>query len=136
KHIQIIAADDEGLFMGITSLMQIIRQTAIKDETISLSCWEIEDKPYYAWRGLMLDESRHFFGKEKVKSLLDWMAFYKLNKFHWHLTDQTGWRIEIKKYPKLTLIGGIGNYSNPYTLSKYYTQEDIKEIVAYGLERH
>ena len=61
----------------------------------------------------MLDESRHFFGKEKVKQLLDLMAYYKLNKFHWHLTDEPGWRIEIEKYPRLTSVGGKGNWSNP-----------------------
>lgn len=83
----------------------------------------------------MLDESRHFFGKEKVKSLLDWMAFYKLNKFHWHLTDEPGWRVEIKKYPLLTYIGGIGNHSDPDAAPNYYTQEDIREIVKYAAER-
>jgi hexosaminidase len=83
----------------------------------------------------MLDESRHFFGKEKVKQLLDWMAFYKLNKFHWHLTDVDGWRIEIKKYPKLTSIGGVGNKTDSTAEAKYYTQEDLKEVVAYAAER-
>ena len=83
----------------------------------------------------MLDESRHFFGKEKVKSLLDWMAFYKLNKFHWHLTDTPGWRVEIKKYPLLTYIGGIGNHSDPNAAPTYYTQEDIREVVKYAAER-
>jgi hexosaminidase len=84
----------------------------------------------------MLDESRYFFGKEKVKSILDWMAFYKLNRFHWHLTDEPGWRIEIKKYPMLSLVGGIGNHANPFAPAKFYTQEDIKEIVNYATERH
>jgi hexosaminidase len=83
----------------------------------------------------MLDESRHFFGKEKVKFLLDWMAFYKLNRFHWHLTDEPGWRLEIKNYPRLSLVGGIGNYLDSTATAQYYTQEDIKEIVAYAAER-
>ncbi|MGI6572237.1 MAG: family 20 glycosylhydrolase [Fermentimonas sp.] len=73
--------------------------------------------------------------KEKEKSLLDWMAFYKLNKFHWHLTDEPGWRVEIKKYPLLTYIGGIGNQTNPDAAPNYYTQEDIREIVKYAAER-
>ncbi len=83
----------------------------------------------------MLDESRHFFGKEKVKSIIDWMAYYKLNRFHWHLTDQNGWRLEIKKYPLLTLVGGIGNYTNKFAKAAYYTQDDIKEVVAYAAAR-
>src|SRR5690606_19031477 len=98
-------------------------------------CWNIEDAPKYSWRGILLDESRHFFGKETVKSMLDWMAYYKLNHLHWHLTDAPGWRMEIKQYPKLTLVGGIGDYSNPLKPAQYYTQEDIKEIVRYAAER-
>lgn len=89
-------------------------------------------KPCYQWRGLMLDESRHFFGKEKVKQLLDIMAELRLNVFHWHLTDEPGWRIEIKAYPKLTTIGGKGNWHDPNAPAAFYTQEDIKEIVKYA----
>ncbi|MFW5835471.1 MAG: beta-N-acetylhexosaminidase [bacterium] len=96
---------------------------------------EIREDPEYGWRGIMLDESRHFFGKDKVKSILDWMVYYKLNRFHWHLTDSPGWRIEIKKYSKLGHVGGIGNHTDPYMPAQFYTQEDIKEIVAYAKER-
>ncbi|MFP4367730.1 MAG: family 20 glycosylhydrolase, partial [Bacteroidales bacterium] len=96
---------------------------------------EIREDPEYGWRGIMLDESRHFFGKDKVKSILDWMVYYKLNRFHWHLTDSPGWRIEIKKYPKLGHVGGIGNHTDPFTPAEFYTQEDIKEIIAYAKER-
>ncbi|WP_017257314.1 beta-N-acetylhexosaminidase [Pedobacter arcticus] len=134
--IKIIANSDEGLFEGAVSLLQIIKQVELKNNALKLACWNISDAPFYKWRGLMLDESRHFFGKAKVKQILDWMAFYKLNKFHWHLTDQTGWRIEIKKYPKLTLIGGIGNYSDSLATAQFYTQEDIKEIVSYASARY
>lgn len=84
----------------------------------------------------MLDESRQFFGKEEVKKLLDEMAFYKLNRFHWHLTDQPGWRIEIKQYPRLALVGGIGNYHDSIAPAQYYTQQDISEIVAYAAALH
>src|SRR5687768_17077897 len=83
----------------------------------------------------MLDESRHFFGKETVKMLLDQMALYKLNKFHWHLTDAPGWRIEIKQYPRLTLVGGIGNSTDSLAPASYYTQDEIAEIVAYASAR-
>ncbi|MEC3880784.1 beta-N-acetylhexosaminidase [Parapedobacter sp. 10938] len=136
QQIHITSSDDEGLFLGVMSLMQIVRQTDRKGDALHLACWDIEDKAYFEWRGVMLDESRHFFGKETVKRILDWMAFYKLNRFHWHLTDQPGWRIEIKQYPRLTLVGGIGNHSDPLSTAAYYTQEDIKEIVAYATERH
>lgn len=129
--IAIKSATEEGIFNGIVSLLQLI-EFASSD---SIPCWNIKDYPKHEWRGVMLDESRHFFGKEKVKSLLDWMAFYKLNRFHWHLTDDPGWRIEIKKYPLLTYIGGIGNDTDPDAAPKYYTREDIKEIVTYAAEK-
>lgn len=135
KEIVISAADDEGVFNGISSLIQLVASKKVVNGSVNLPAWQIDDKPLYQWRGLMLDESRHFFGKEKVKLLLDWMAFYKLNKFHWHLTDEPGWRLEIKKYPLLTLVGGIGNHTNPNASSNYYTQEDVKEIVRYAAER-
>lgn len=135
RGIKIVSGDKEGIFRGLVSLMQLIRSGDKKDGSVAVSCWNIEDAPAYGWRGLMLDESRHFFGKEKVKSILDWMGFYKLNRFHWHLTDQPGWRIEIKKYPRLALAGGIGNHSDPYAPASYYTQADITEIVTYAAER-
>ncbi len=134
--IAIKATNEEGFFLGTISLLQMIRNTPVQHKKIMLSCWDIIDSPLYSWRGFMLDESRHFFGKEKVKELLDWMAFYKLNKFHWHLTDQPGWRLEIKQYSRLTSVGGIGNYSDALAPTKYYNQEDIKEIVRYATERH
>ena len=136
NKIEIKATQPEGLFAGISSLLQLVRQQSVNKKVVALASWEIEDEPVYAWRGLMLDESRHFFGKEKVKQLLDWMAFYKLNKFHWHFTDQPGWRIEIKAFPKLTLVGGIGSHSDSLAKAQYYTQEDIKEIVAYAAQRY
>lgn len=136
NKIEIKAAHVKGLFAGVSSLMQLIRQQKMNGKTIGLAGWNIYDQPRYAWRGLMLDESRHFFGMQKVKQLLDWMAFYKLNKFHWHLTDQQGWRIEIKAYPKLTLIGGVGNQTDSLAKAQYYTQEEIKEIVRYAAERY
>lgn len=132
----ITAFSEQGLFYGVISLLQMIRKATVKQYSLNLDCWNIQDHPRYSWRGIMLDESRHFFGKEKVKSLLEWMAFYKLNRFHWHLTDQQGWRFEIKRYPKLTLIGGIGNEGDTIAPAKYYTQEEIGEIVQYANERH
>lgn len=134
-RITIKAHSEEGAFYGAVSLLQMINNAEKTEKGIRLPCLNIKDLPEYQWRGLMLDESRHFFGKKKVKSILDWMAYYKLNKFHWHLTDEPGWRIEIQQNPKLGLIGGIGNYTNPYTKPRFYSQEDIKYIVAYARER-
>ena len=88
-------------------------------------CVEIEDAPAYSWRGILLDDCRHFFGKETVKRQLDLMAQHKLNRFHWHLTEDQGWRLDIPGYPELVKYG-------PY----YYTEADIREIVAYAAERH
>ncbi len=106
---------------------------------------EISDKPMYGWRGVSLDESRHFFGKEYVKKLIDELFRLKMNVFHWHLTDDAGWRIEIKKYPLLTEIGSKRAYTQigGWGVAKkdntphggYYTQEDIKEIVEYAAQR-
>lgn len=108
-------------------------------------CCEIEDEPRFKWRGLHLDESRHFFGKDTVKVYLDRMFSEKLNVFHWHLTDDAGWRIEIKKYPLLTEIGSKRKYSqiggweslkcDDKEHSGFYTQEDIRELVSYAKER-
>ncbi|WP_316835267.1 beta-N-acetylhexosaminidase [Pedobacter nutrimenti] len=135
NQIVIQASSEKGLFYGVVSFLQILRTAKIKHGIAEISGCKIADAPAYAWRGLMLDESRHFFGKEKVKEILDWMAFYKLNRLHWHLTDEPAWRLEIKKYPNLSLIGGIGNYLNENAPAKYYSQEDIKEIIAYAAER-
>jgi hexosaminidase len=129
--IQLSSSSACGLFHAKEALLQLARFGKGK-----LRCCTINDAPTYQWRGFMLDESRHFFGKEKVKQYLDIMASLRLNVFHWHLTDEPGWRIEIKKYPKLTQTGAVGNYHNPRAAAAFYTQEDIKEIVAYAAERH
>jgi hexosaminidase len=135
KEILIEAADNHGIFNGATSVIQMVRLCESGNGKISLECWDIEDEPKYEWRGIMLDESRHFFGVSKVKQLIDWMALFKFNRFHWHLTDQPGWRVEIKQYPLLATIGGIGNHTDPFSAAKFYTQEDIKEVVQYAQER-
>lgn len=126
----ISAPDEEGAFYGAISFLQLA------DGKRTVAGWNIQDKPAWEWRGFMLDESRHFFGKAVVKRLLEQMAYYKLNRFHWHLTDEPGWRIEIKQYPRLTLFGGVGNMSDSLAPARYYSQEDIREIVAFAAERH
>jgi hexosaminidase len=134
--ILIEAADNAGIFYGAVSLLQLIEAAGVRDGKAQVPGCRILDSPRYSWRGLMLDESRHFFGKKVVEELLNEMAFYKLNRFHWHLTDEPGWRIEIKKYPRLALVGGKGNYTDSLAAPAYYTQDDIREIVAYAAVRH
>ena len=119
-----------GMFYAGQSLIQLI------DADGKLPCMDISDKPQFEWRGVMLDESRHFFGKETVKQMLDIMARLKMNRFHWHLTDEPGWRIEIKQYPKLTEIGAEGNWDNRNAPRTFYTQDEIREIVKYADDRH
>lgn len=131
NKITVKAQNDDGIFNGVVSLIQLLTSS----DSQKVQCWNIEDSPAYDWRGFMLDESRHFYGKEKVKQLLDYMAFYKLNKFHWHLTDEPGWRIEIKNYPLLAYTGGVGNHTDNNAPPTYYTQEEINEIVLYAAER-
>lgn len=134
EAVTVQASTDAGLFYGLQSVLQLAVAAPLASG-MQISCGTIHDQPHFGWRGLMLDESRYFFGKEKVKQLLDWMAFYKLNRFHWHLTDEPGWRIEILKYPKLTSVGGIGNYIDSKAPVAFYTQAEVKEIVQYAAER-
>ncbi|MEO8821788.1 MAG: family 20 glycosylhydrolase [Ginsengibacter sp.] len=117
-------------------MLQLLKQAPVSKAGTAMNCWNIRDSTKYKWRGLLLDESRHFFGKKTVKLILDWMAFYKLNRFHWHLTDEQGWRLQIKQYPRLSSIGGNGNRSNPNAPAAYYTDADIEEIVQYAAARY
>jgi len=132
EQIKITASNPRGVFYG---LMTVWQQLSLS-QSLEIPCGQIIDAPRFEYRGFMLDESRHFFGKEKVMQLLDIMSSFKLNTFHWHLTDAPGWRIEIKALPKLGTVGGIGNESNPNGSVQFYTQEEIAEIVAYAAERH
>lgn len=124
----ITAPDAAGLFYGLQSLAQLAEHTGQRIPAVT-----IEDAPRFAYRGFMLDVSRHFRDKEFVKRQLDLLARYKLNRFHWHLTDGAGWRIEIKKYPELAEIGG--QLPNNGRKGGYYTQEEFKDLVNYANER-
>ena len=142
-----IAGKGAGLFYGIQTLIQLLPLE--RSATAKLPCARIEDYPRFGYRGMHLDVSRHFFSVEFVKRYLDLMAAYKLNTFHWHLTDDQGWRIEIKKYPRLTQVGSqraeslIGNYhdrmpqqfdNTPY--GGYYTQDQIREVIQYAASKY
>ena len=152
--LAIRASTPTGLFYGAQSLLQLLPPDVFSHEPVTRRAWaipcvEIQDSPRFVWRGFMLDVSRHFFNKGQVEQLLDAMALHKLNVFHWHLTDDQGWRIEIKKYPRLTEFGAwrkrIGFGLHPHASSAYgpdgryggfYTQADIREVVAYAQARH
>ena len=152
--VVITAPTQAGLFYGVQTLLQLLppeiyATQPVKSVDWQVPCVKITDQPRFPWRGLMLDVSRHFFNKAEVKQLLDAMAVHKLNTFHWHLVDDNGWRIEIKKYPKLTSEGawrgGVGFGLDPSSTTAYgpdgryggfYTQDDIREVVAYAEKLH
>ena len=129
KGITVRYSSEAGRFYAEKTLGQLARQERI-------FCGTIKDEPRFGWRGFMLDEARHFFGMEKVKEVLDVMAEFKLNRFHWHLTDNQGWRIEIKALPELTTVGAIGCETDKQAPARFYTQDEIREIVRYAAERH
>lgn len=149
--IQIAANDHAGVFYGLQSLRQLLPPVRNNDG-ISLRTVVIEDAPAIHWRGMMLDVSRHFYTKESILHILDLLAQYKMNVFHWHLCDNEGWRIEIKQYPKLTEVAAWRNevvgsrmYSkdsssidlnDTYRYGGYYTQEEIREVVNYAAQRN
>lgn len=147
-RIKIQANNGVGLFWGIQSLRQLLpaaieSATAVNGQTWNVPQVNITDVPRFKFRGIHLDVSRHFFPAAFVKRYIDILAMYKINNFHWHLTDDQGWRIEIKKYPKLQTISawrscGTGIYGTPdgSKYGGYYTQEEIKEVVAYAASRN
>ena len=153
--VAVAASDAAGGFYAVQTLRQL--ETAGGDGVTAIPCVEIEDAPRFKWRGLHFDDCRHFFGKEALKRTLDFMALHKMNVLHWHLTDDQGWRIEIKKYPRLAEVGSVrrGSPKRARDIAKgekkknsrwvcddvkygpyFYTQEDVKEILAYAAARH
>lgn len=145
-QVSITSNNPKGIFYGIQSFLQTIPFEGKKE----IPCAFIKDKPQFAWRGMMLDGSRHFFTVKELKEFLDIMATYKMNVFHWHLTDDQGWRLEIKQYPRLTSVGAW-RMENPNAVfyqkdsllkgqpKKYggfYTQTEAKEIIAYANRRN
>lgn len=153
SRIEIRAPGEAGIFYAFQTLRQLLppqifRQAAVDGVKWTVPCVRIEDYPRFWWRGAMLDSCRYFMPKEFIKKFIDLLALHKMNSFHWHLTEDQGWRIEIKKYPRLTEIGSwrkesiLGHYSNRPRLydntghGGYYTQDDIREIVEYAGQRY
>ena len=149
ESIDIAGGSPAGVFYAFQTLRQLLPAEALQGEracVIELPAIEITDQPHFAYRGAMLDACRHFFTVDEVKEYLDLLAMHKINQFHWHLTDDQGWRIEIKKYPELTQIGAqrketvIGRNSGkydgkPYGEGMFYTQDEIRDVIAYAQER-
>ena len=148
KGVRLSANTETGIFYGLQTLLQLLNNGDNK----TLPALTINDSPRFPYRGLHLDVSRHFFDKEFVKKQLNAMAYFKMNRLHWHLTDGAGWRIEIKKYPRLTSFAAWRPFDklndwwvegrtfceqdDPRAVGGYYTQDDIREVVAYAAERH
>ena len=155
ENVLVEAARPAGFFYALQTLRQLLPSRAAmaavrpaggtcRSEAWTLPVVDIMDAPRFAWRGFMLDEGRHFYGKEEVKKIIDVMAAYKMNRFHWHLTEDQGWRIEIKKYPRLTEVGawreskvlGWGDTKpDGQHYGGFYTQDDVREVVEYARER-
>lgn len=155
KKIEIKANEPEGLFYGVQTLLQLLPPDVYGSQSSNIREWKVPcckiwDRPRFEWRGMHLDVSRHFFPVEFIKRYIDLIAMHKMNVFHWHLTDDNGWRIEIKKYPLLTEIAGwrVDRENMPWrevtppaegeiaTYGGFYTQDEIREIVKYAEERY
>lgn len=154
-RVQISANSRAGVFYGAQTLLQLLPPEVYKPQLASrkqwaIPCVEIKDSPRFKWRGMHLDVSRHFLPKEFIKTYIDILAMHKMNVFHWHLTDDQGWRIEIKKYPKLTEVAAwrVDREDQPWsvrepqrpgekaTLGGFYRQDEIREIVKYAADRN
>ena len=149
SSITIKANNKSGILYGVQSILQVLPPIRTNAQ-LEIPCMAITDYPRFKYRGMHLDVSRHFFGPELVKEYIDLMSYYKFNTFHWHLTDDQGWRMEVKKYPKLTSVAAWrvdhndkvwsdrpqAREGEPATYGGYYTQEQIKEIVAYAAQRN
>ena len=134
NFILIKGSDREGLIHGVYSLIQLIpRSSGVNDS--KLACVKIQDYPKFKWRGLLLDCCRHFMSIDFVKRYIDLLAYHKMNVFHWHLTEDQGWRIEIDKYPKLTDVGAWRKEKDGSIYGGFYTKEQIKEVVNYAYKR-
>jgi hexosaminidase len=157
ENVHLQSSGSAGLFYAAQSLRQLLppvifRETPIKDINWDIPCVEIEDYPRFGWRGLMVDCGRHFMPVKAIKKMIDLLALHKMNVLHWHLTEDQGWRIEVKKYPRLTGVGAwrketlVGHLNWPVIASAlkydgkphggFYSQDEVREVVAYAHARH
>lgn len=140
-QITIIAADGEGAANATHTLRQLVltervlRQTKAK-RAITIPALDIDDRPRFAWRGLMLDLSGHFFGVKSIKQIIDNMAAYKLNRLHLHLADNFGWRLDVPGYPKLRTVGARGDFSRPHGKARFFSAEELRDVVRYASARN
>jgi hexosaminidase len=140
RGIVVTAGDPRGLFYGAVTLWQLLTAGDPGAAVVRVPAVTIDDAPRFRWRGVMLDVARHFMPVDYVKQLIDWMALHKLNTLHWHLTDDQGWRLEIRKYPRLTSTGawrvpaGAAGKAGP--IGGFYSQEEVRDIVRYAASRH
>jgi hexosaminidase len=133
REITVSSSSAAGLFYGAVTLWQLLPPGA---DTGQIPVQRIRDAPQYAWRGLMLDSARHFQSPAFIRSMIDWMAWHKLNVLHWHLTDDQGWRLEIRQYPRLTSIGAWRIEPNGARYGGFYTQDEVRGIVGFAAARH
>jgi hexosaminidase len=134
NSIALEAVQPAGLFYGVQTIRQLLPFEGEGGRVIP--CVEIVDKPRFPWRGMLLDCCRHFMSKDFVKEYIDLLAYHKMNILHWHLTEDQGWRIEIKGYPKLTEVGGWRTYEDGIRYGGFYTQDEIREVVEYARRRY
>ena len=148
QGVVIKGGSEKAVFYGLQSLRQVVFHSKGNAKKVSVDCMTVKDKPHFGYRGGMLDVCRHFFSVDEVKKYIDILALHKVNRFHWHLTEDQGWRIEIKKYPELTKVGSVrketlvglqtkknNNYDGkPY--GGFYTQDEVRDIVRYATERY
>ena len=133
RRIMVSASSSAGLFYGAVTLWQLLPPGG---RTGQIPAQTIRDAPAYRWRGLMLDSSRHFQSPAFVRSMIDWMAWHKLNVLHWHLTDDQGWRLEIRRFPRLTSVGAWRIEPDGTRYGGFYTQEDVRSLVRFAAARH
>ena len=146
KGVEIKGGTAQGVFYGLQSLRQMISAGEVTKKGVEIEAVSIKDKPLLGYRGAMLDVCRHFFTVKEVKQFIDMIAMHKMNVFHWHLTEDQGWRVEIKKYPNLIKVGSVRketvigrSNSSAYDGTPhggYYTQDEIREVVKYAAERY
>jgi hexosaminidase len=132
QRITVSASSAAGLFYGAVTLWQLLPPGGAGE----IPAQTIRDAPTYAWRGLMLDSSRHFQSPAFIRSMIDWMAWHKLNVLHWHLTDDQGWRLEIRKYPRLTAVGAWRVDPGGARYGGFYTQSEVRDLVRFAATRH